>query len=73
MPIPYTTKAGTTQYCASLEEFEEMNENYEGMCLACGATQGQCEPDARMYQCSSCGMLKVYGAEEMLIMGLVKS
>lgn len=38
-----------------------------GICLACGAEQGGCEPDARGYVCESCGQAKVYGAEELLI------
>ena len=38
-----------------------------GFCLACGAEAYGVEPDARKYECESCGERKVYGAEELLI------
>ena len=38
-----------------------------GFCLACGAEAESCEPDARQYECESCGTAAVYGAEEILI------
>ena len=41
---------------------------YDGFCLACGAEQGSCEPDARGYTCESCRLPRVYGAEECLMM-----
>ena len=37
-----------------------------GFCIACGAEQEGCEPDARNYECESCGAHKVFGAEELL-------
>ena len=43
-------------------------DDYTGFCLACGEEQGECEPDARKYECENCGARKVYGAEECLIM-----
>ncbi len=42
-----------------------------GFCTACAAEQSGCEPDAREYKCESCGEHSVYGAEELLIMGLL--
>jgi hypothetical protein len=39
-----------------------------GFCLACGEEAYGVEPDARKYECESCGAKKVYGAEELLIM-----
>jgi len=39
-----------------------------GFCLACGAENGGCEPDARCYPCEVCGERKVYGAQELLLM-----
>lgn len=36
-----------------------------GICLACGADAGGCEPDARGYECEACGEAAVYGAEEL--------
>lgn len=40
-----------------------------GFCLACGEEQDGCEPDARKYECEVCGQNRVYGAEEILLMG----
>jgi len=39
-----------------------------GFCIACGEEQEGCEPDARNYECESCGERKVYGAEEIMFM-----
>jgi hypothetical protein len=39
-----------------------------GFCLACGADAEGVEPDARGYECESCGAFKVYGAEECLFL-----
>jgi hypothetical protein len=44
------------------------DDDYTGFCTACGAEQGGCEPDARMYICESCEQPSVYGAEELLFM-----
>jgi len=41
-----------------------------GFCLACGAEAYNVEPDARRYTCESCGKPRVYGAEELLLMGV---
>lgn len=45
-------------------------DDYLGFCTACGAEQGGCEPDAQNYECESCGERKVFGAEQLLIMGV---
>jgi ribosomal protein L37E len=42
-------------------------DDYRGFCLACGAEAFNVEPDARDYKCETCGMLEVFGAEELLI------
>ena len=42
--------------------------NSPGICLACGEDQDGCEPDARNYECESCGANKVFGAEEVVMM-----
>ena len=39
-----------------------------GFCVECGKSASGCEPDAREYECESCGEKAVYGAEELLIM-----
>ena len=41
-------------------------DDYTGFCVACGAEQGCCEPDARKYRCEACGQRAVYGAEQLL-------
>lgn len=39
-----------------------------GFCIACGEEAYGVEPDARKYECESCGEHAVYGAEELLLM-----
>lgn len=53
------------------DEFREGSEGFEGRCLACGETAFHVEPDARNYQCDECGAAKVYGLEELLLMGCI--
>jgi len=59
------------QQVFTLEQIEEAMEDYIGFCTNCGAERPCCEPDAREYECEECGANKVYGAEELLVMGLV--
>lgn len=70
---PYKTRSGLTQYKPSFIDVQSVIEGDEmqGFCLACGAQNGPVEPDARKYTCESCGAPKVYGAEELVLMGLV--
>ena len=42
-------------------------DNNEGLCMACGEIADCVEPDAREYECESCGARKVYGAQEALL------
>ena len=42
-------------------------DNNEGLCMACGEVAECVEPDARKYECESCGEKAVYGAEEALL------
>ena len=37
-----------------------------GFCVKCGEDAFGVEPDARGYECESCGAHAVYGAEELL-------
>lgn len=55
----------------TLEQIQEAADDYIGFCLDCGAERECCEPDARNYKCDECGALKVFGAEELVIMGAV--
>lgn len=69
----YTTKSGATQVMPSFSWAKSVikAENSKGFCLSCGKTQGEVEPDARKYTCRSCKAEKVYGAEQLVVMGLV--
>ena len=55
----------------TMEEIQDADDNYEGFCISCGDSAQCCEPDAREYECDSCGEKKVYGAMELVMMGLV--
>lgn len=54
-----------------LEQIEEAMVDNIGFCTTCGAERECCEPDARKYECDECGAFAVYGAEELVMMGLV--
>lgn len=66
----YTTKSGAQQFKPSMALIAEMSDLQQGFCLACGTEQDGVEPDARKYKCDACGAHKVYGAEEIALMGL---
>ena len=55
----------------SLDEIVQAIEqdNSLGFCLACGVEAFGVEPDAHHYPCESCGEEKVFGAEELLMLG----
>jgi len=55
----------------SIEQIEEAMESQSGFCTACGEESDCVEPDARRYECNNCGENRVYGAEELALMGLV--
>ncbi len=44
-----------------------VQDDYIGICIRCGQEQEGVEPDARKYECDSCGANAVYGAEELLM------
>ena len=69
---PYDAKNGNVQYKPAVGALMDVIEgdNNEGFCLACGAKQHGVEPDARKGKCERCGAVKVYGAEELMLMGL---
>ncbi len=48
---------------------EEVMEGTTGRCRACGEEAEGVEPDARNYECESCGKNEVFGLQELLIMG----
>lgn len=53
------------------EDLQAMQEEDAGACIRCGEWAYNVEPDARNYECTSCGEMTVYGSEELVIMGLV--
>ena len=44
------------------------DDDNSGFCLECGEQAWNVEPDARGYECESCGAKAVHGAEECLMM-----
>jgi len=52
-------------------EREMFGTDNPGFCRSCGEEQEGCEPDARNYECEVCGKREVFGAAELLIMGVV--
>jgi hypothetical protein len=55
-----------------IEAVERYNRSCDnpGFCLGCGEEASGCEPDAERYKCESCGKNLVYGAEQLLVMGV---
>lgn len=68
----YKAKNGNMQFMQSIKTLERAinSDSGIGYCLACGKKAHNVEPDARKYTCASCGKEKVYGAEELAMMGL---
>jgi hypothetical protein len=56
----------------SFKQFEKAAEAQAGLCVECGAWHDCVEPDARKYYCEECGAKTVYGAENLLLMGLIR-
>ena len=54
-----------------LNDYAYADDRLLGYCIKCGEEQENCEPDARKYPCESCETNTVYGAQELLMMGLV--
>lgn len=67
----YTARSGAKQYKPSIELVGTMSENNEGFCLACGEVNHGVEPDVRKGECEYCHASKVYGPDELALMGLV--
>ena len=68
-----TTKSGKTFHKFELTdaEYHHLDENYTGLCVFCGDEIDQCEPDARLRECEGCGGRGGYGANELLMRGLI--
>ena len=70
MKYQYKAKSGAMQWKPSFSWIMANSEEFNGFCLACGEEQEDVEPDACKYECDSCGRPKVYGAEQLALMGL---
>lgn len=66
----YTSRSGEKLYKPSIEYVMALSHDNMGFCLACTESAENTEPDARKGVCPSCGARKVYGAEELALMGL---
>jgi predicted RNA-binding Zn-ribbon protein involved in translation (DUF1610 family) len=53
-------------------EYRRMRGAYVGVCIACGATKNECEPDASDYRCPECNEDMVFGIELLVIMDRVE-
>ena len=67
----YKSRTGKQQFRPVMDEAEYRAVDNEGFCVACGETQDNVEPDAEHYPCEACHELKVYGMEQLFIMGLL--
>ena len=70
MTIRYRNRAGELLWKPSIEQLQEMDDNGEGFCLACGEVHSNIEPDAAAFPCESCDADKVYGASELALRGI---
>lgn len=52
------------QLQAAIEEDDNI-----GFCLSCGEEAFGVEPDAENYECEVCGEHRVFGAEQILLIG----
>lgn len=57
----------------SVEDLAAAREDNNGFCIACGAERCYTEPDARGYTCDACDQPQVYGADELLLLGLASN
>ena len=64
-------KPDTHTFSMTESEARELSDEYAGFCLACGDQADGVEPDARRYECANCGESRVYGLEELALMGRI--
>jgi len=68
----YTNRNGEQRWRPIFnKEFEQLVQDNHGFCIACGNDQSGVEPDARGYRCDECHQMKVFGLEELVMMGLI--
>lgn len=66
-PVPKMHESITADRIVEAVERHMTSLDNPGFCIYCGFEQEGCEPDARKYECESCGRNGIYGAEEILI------
>jgi hypothetical protein len=52
--------------------YHSLDSESAGICLHCGIVETGIEPDARGYECSECEQKKVYGTQELILMGWIE-
>lgn len=66
------TKPKIVKVTMTESEYHDHTNHFNGVCCYCGEIQwGEVEPDARRYECGSCGLKGVYGVEEAFMSGFV--
>lgn len=58
-------KSVTTDRILEAVERHALTLDNPGLCLECGIEAEGVEPDARNYECESCGAKQVFGADEL--------
>jgi hypothetical protein len=53
----------------SEDEYLDLVANDLGLCVSCGSERDCVEPDAERYPCEECGSRKVYGVEQLMLLG----
>ena len=60
-------------YSITEEEYRDYADSYAGYCIACRCVTNDSgvEPDAEGYPCDECGLPRVMGVEQALMMGRI--
>ena len=70
--VKVTGKSGRVWFLPTIELVQEMDDDNEGLCIACGERDYGIEPDAGPCECPSCGERKLYAAAELALRGLTR-
>jgi len=64
---------GTPTIELTEDDYRYFCENGIGLCITCQEERdGWTEPDARKYPCDNCNTKTVYGAGQLLVMGIIE-
>ena len=71
--LDQSTKKGTRYHRFTMpeREFLELTDSLSGLCVYCATLAEMADPDTRAAHCPDCGKSGVYGAEELLLRGLI--